>query len=138
MTKERRHKKEYAAELVRIAENDLIAAKTLASNKQVRVETVFFQLQQVTEKSLKALIVASGKAVPLVHDIALLMDRLASVHSFPDELKELTDFASVRRYEEGTFEVSFAEVDAAITSVEKALALCKSMVAKLLKGKSAP
>lgn len=98
MTKERLFKREYARELLNIANNDLIAAKTLAQNPDVRYETVFFQLQQAVEKSLKSLLVAQSKSVPIVHDIALIIDRLVTKPENADVLCELI-FQENRRFQ---------------------------------------
>jgi len=45
-----------------------------------------------------------------------------------EELHELTDFASVRRYEEGTFVVTRDETDAAIKLVEAPIAFADSQI----------
>jgi HEPN domain-containing protein len=125
MTKERLFKHEYARELLIIAKNDLEAAKTLMQNPDIRYETVFFQLQQAVEKTLKALLVHQRKMVPLIHDIALLIERLQFDIPQADALTELTDFASVRRYEMGTFEVTTDETKAAIKAVEETIDFCE-------------
>ena len=115
MTKERLFKLPYARELLAIAQNDLLAAKALSANQQVRYETAFFMLQQSVEKALKAVLVAQSQPVPLVRDLAVIIDRLDPKPNASDELNELTDFAAVRRYEEGTFLVTAEETAAAIS-----------------------
>lgn len=128
--KERIFKKSYAQELLNIGKNDLIAAKALSVARDIRFETVFFLLQQSVEKSLKALLVSIGKSVPLSHDLALIMDRLNVKPNRSDDLNELTDFASVRRYEEGTFIVTAEEMTAAIQLVEETLIFCETEISK--------
>jgi len=128
MSKERLFKKPYARELMAIAKNDLVAAKFLAANTEVRFETAFFMLQQAVEKCLKAVLVAQGKPVPLVHDLAVIIDRMDPKPGSSEELHELTDFASVRRYEEGTFVVTREETDAAIKLVEATIAFADSQI----------
>ncbi len=128
MTKERLFKLPYSWELLAIAKNDLLAAKALAANPQVRYETAFFMLQQAVEKALKAVLVAQSKAVPLVHDLAVIIDRLDPKPDATDELNELTDFASIRRYEEGTFVVTAEETAAAIKLVEATLAFAETQI----------
>lgn len=130
MTKERLFKKQYANELLKIAENDLLAAKTLSQNAGVRYETVFFQLQQAAEKGLKSVLVHDGLPVPLVHDLALIIDRLNVKPPASDDLNELSDFAAVRRYEEGTFVVTIEETTAAIAMVEQTLEFCRRQLTK--------
>jgi predicted nucleotidyltransferase len=46
-------------------------------------------------------------------------------------LLELTDFAAIRRYEEGTFIVSQEETIAALTTVEQTLAFCQQQLLML-------
>ena len=128
MTKERIFKLPYARELLAIAKNDLLAAKALAANPQVRYETAFFMLQQSVEKALKAVLVAQSQPVPLIYDLAVIIDRLNPKPNASDELNELTDFASVRRYEEGTFIVTAEETAAAIKLVESTLAFAESQI----------
>jgi len=128
MTKERIFKLAYARELLAIAKNDLLAAKALTANPQVRYETAFFMLQQSVEKALKAVLVAQSRPVPLVYDLAVIIDRLNPKPNASDELNELTDFASVRRYEEGTFIVTAEETAAAIKLVESTLAFAESQI----------
>ncbi len=132
MVKERIFKKQYAQELLNIACNDLIAARSLASDVAVRRETVLFQLQQSTEKALKALICHLGLAVPMTHDIGRLIDRVPADQqpSNIEDLVDLSDFASIRRYEEGTFEMTPEEVSAAINSVTAAIARIRSILGK--------
>lgn len=56
MTKEQKFKKEYAFELLKIAEGDLETTKVLLSASIGRKENVCFNAQQVIEKSLKAIL----------------------------------------------------------------------------------
>ncbi len=83
------------------------------------------------EKSLKSLLVAQSKSVPIVHDIALIIDRLVTKPENADALCELTDFAEIRRYEEWTFIVSQEETIAAMTTVEQTLAYCQQQLLML-------
>ena len=123
MTKDRIFKKEYAPELFRIALNDLVAAETLAKNPEVRRETVFFQAQQSLEKALKALLCFHEKSVPMTHDLSLLIERLgeALTPKLSLDLVDLTDFASIRRYEEGKFIISNEELVATLKTIKSVL-----------------
>ncbi len=96
-------KKEYSKELIHIAENDLISTKTLASNSEVRRETVLMMVQECIEKTLKAVLCALEFPLPQTHDLLVIIDRLGTENEPPmsDALDDLTPFATIRRYEEG-------------------------------------
>jgi HEPN domain-containing protein len=129
VTKERHFKRPYAKELIAIAENDFKAAQTLAKNQDIRKETIFFTLQQVVEKSLKALLVSKSQPVPLVHDIALIFDRLRDEPElYVEDLNFLTDFASIRRYEEGIFVITDKDLDRFFKIVFTCYKQCKDRI----------
>lgn len=107
--------KEYAKELLSIAGGDLRTAKVLIDHPLGRPENTFFVIQQVVEKSLKAVLCHSNIAIPLTHDIGALLAMLPeSCPRPPDErpLIGLTEFASIRRYEEGKYEFTTEEFKA--------------------------
>ncbi len=52
---EKMFKKEYALELLNIAENDFLSGQALVKNSQIRRETVIFHFEQAVEKALKAI-----------------------------------------------------------------------------------
>ena len=131
MTKDRLFHKEYAPELLRIAENDLLAARTLATNPEVRRESVFFMVQQSVEKSLKALLCHYGKSIPMIHDIELLADRLGNLAPREAaELADLSDFAAVRRYEEGKFILTDEEFTEAVAAADRVVRHCRKAIGK--------
>lgn len=137
MTKEKLFHQAYAHELVSIARGDLESAEVLAQEKHKgRRENICFTAQQSIEKSLKALICAQSKPVPQTHTIELLLDRLGSATQPPggDSLIELTDFATIRRYQEGseiiTDEDTLASIQAAKTTLEWVEALVQKLVPK--------
>jgi len=129
MVKDRVFKPEYAAELVRIATNDLKAAIVLKNDAGIRRETVFFMIQQSVEKALKALLCHLKKPVPMVHDLLLILDRLKK--DAPKEaeyLVDLSDFAAIKRYEEGTFIPTLEELEATIEMAEKVVSHCHNII----------
>ena len=103
MTKERLFKKEYAKELLLIAKDDLEGAKVLAAANLKRQELALFHIQQAIEKALKAFLCWLEKPVPLVHSLSIILDRIPKNYQVPsaDSLEDLTQFATIRRYEEG-------------------------------------
>ena len=86
MVKERLFKQEYASELIKIAANDLDAARVLARSPNVRQE------------------------------------------DGADMLVDLSDFASIKRYEEGTFVPSPEELKATINLADKVVSTCRTLI----------
>lgn len=127
MTKERTYKKEYAKELISIAEGDLNSARALAKATQGRPENIFFLVHQAIEKSLKSVLCAKGLPVPLIHDLALLVDRLPKGNDLPfaEDIVELSQFATIRRYEEGYFEFTKEEIEKTLHAAIEILEWCK-------------
>lgn len=118
MTKDRLFRRAYAGELIKIAYGDLASAEVMADNlKKGRKENICFVAQQCIEKSLKAVLCAQGKPVPMTHSIEVLLDRLAGDQpSAAERLIELTDFATIRRYEEGNEIITDADIAAIIAA----------------------
>lgn len=107
MTKEQKFKKEYAFELLKIAEGDLETTKVLLAASIGRKENICFNAQQVIEKSLKAVLCFLELPVPFTHNLDILIDRLPKTLSLnsSENINDLTEYATIRRYEEGTFEL---------------------------------
>jgi HEPN domain-containing protein len=84
MTKTLIFKKEYATELLRIAEEDLETARVLAKAKIKRKENTFFHAEQAIEKSLKAVLCHLQIAVPLTHELSIILDRLPKKETPPE------------------------------------------------------
>ena len=120
MVKDKLFKKEFARELFAIAQNDLQAAMTLNSDPLVRKETALLMIQQCVEKCFKALLCNVEAAIPQTHDLSLLMDRISAAkidipsHIANADYDELTPFATLRRYEEGHFEILENDVQGAV------------------------
>jgi len=129
MVKDRLFKKGYSKELVKIAVNDLEAARALARSPNVRQETTFFLVQQSVEKALKALLCYLEKPVPMVHDLLLIIDRLRDdAPKGAEQLVDLSDFASIKRYEEGNFVPTQEELDATISLADKVVSSCRDRI----------
>lgn len=67
-SQEKLYRKEYARELLNIAEGDLAYAKGLFKIKEGRIENVCYHAQQCVEKALKSALVWLQIPFPLVHD----------------------------------------------------------------------
>jgi HEPN domain-containing protein len=112
MTKKKVFKKEYGIELLKIAEGDLETAKGLIKVKMGRRENILFHLEQVIEKSLKSVLCAKGIALPFTHELGIILELFPTELEVPnsDDMVDLGQFASVRRYEEGIAEVTDEEI----------------------------
>ena len=103
---ERLFDRHYAATLFHIAEGDYQTALTLSlSTRNIRIENAFYLAQQAIEKGLKAVLVHNAIAVPMIHDLSALLGKLPAECNPPYgyELNELSQFATIRRYEEGAW-----------------------------------
>ena len=115
MTNDRLFKKEYAQELLKVSQGDLETAKVLMEAKLTRKENTLFHIQQAIEKALKSYICWLEKPVPLVHDLSEILRVIPDHENIPhhESLYDLTQFATVRRYEEGVAVITDEEVVAA-------------------------
>ncbi len=113
--------KEYAKELLNIAEGDFLSAQALdQSITNKRLENILFMAQQAAEKAIKSVLVHQQIAFPLVHDLGILIALLPHdkypPHGF--NLVQLNPYASIRRYEEGSLPLGRDEITVAIQAVE--------------------
>ena len=91
-----------AEQLLRLAHEDLAAAKVLDEADGVSTSKSGFNAQQAVEKALKAVLAARGEDFPFTHDIALLIELCEDQGvRLPDDLREadrLTPYAAALRY----------------------------------------
>ena len=115
-----------------IAENDLQAGYVLWGDLLVRRETVLLMVQQSLEKSLKSVLCAIGKPIPVTYERYLLVERLSPAHVPPYafELDDLTPYASIRRYEEGKFKVTEEDIRLAFEMAKQVIEWCEQKVAQ--------
>lgn len=135
MTLKRLFKKEYALELFRVAEEDLESGQVLYDGAASRRENILFHVQQAIEKSLKAVICAREQEVPLVHDLNELVNSIKEHRVIPhyNEIFDLTQFATIRRYEEGVAVITDAEIEAAFSAAREILAWARQDINLKLK-----
>ena len=138
MTKDKLFKKTYAPELLNIAAGDLASAEVLAATPlKGRKENICYTAQQSIEKSIKAVICAQGHPVPLTHSIEFLLDKITGTlppHS--EALVELTDYATVRRYQEGNEIITDDDISATIEAARAVVAWAKTEIDRQLSGGS--
>lgn len=93
----------YARVLLSIADGDRRTVAALLHASDIRFENAFFLAQQSLEKALKAVLVARQIPVPMVHDLGALLAKLPGDLNPPYgyELNDLSEYAGVRRHEEG-------------------------------------
>ena len=98
-----KYKKEYSFELIRIAQGDLASAKLLSTATGGRVENAIYLGQQAIEKSLKAVLCYIEQPILHTHDLDVIIALLPDTHKPPSAhiLGALTQYATIRRYEEG-------------------------------------
>jgi HEPN domain-containing protein len=130
MTKMRKFRKEYAKELLAIAGEDLETARVLFKAQIKRRENILFPVEQTIEKTLKAVLCALEQPVPLVREISILIDHLPEgiAPPEPEALVDFTQFATIRRYEEGRSEFSQEELEQAILLAERVLSWGKKLI----------
>lgn len=104
----KKYKKKYAYELTRIARGDLDSAKALSAAKIGRPENIVYHSQQCAEKLLKAVLCFYEKPIPHTHDLEALVAVLPEKVVPPDAflLGTLSQYATIRKYEEGSEELS--------------------------------
>jgi HEPN domain-containing protein len=127
---ERMFPKEYAQVLWRIAEGDFRTVAVLAQASGYRVENAFYLAQQSMEKALKAVLVHRGVAIPMIHDLSALLSKLPEDCDSPYgyELNALSEYATIRRYEEGSWTPSSEELQEILTKTQVMLDWAKSKI----------
>lgn len=89
-------------ELMEKAEEELQAAEALV-DRHIASWIVGFHCQQIAEKVLKAVLVASGHAPKKTHDLVSIMDQVRdsgiAVPSWFSQIEDLNPFAVQLRYE---------------------------------------
>ena len=130
MTKDQLFKQEYAKELLKIAKGDLETTEVLLAAKKGRPENICFYAQQVIEKALKSLLCHKGLSIPFTHSIELILDRLGKDLQPPhgSDLVVLTDFATIRRYEEGNEIIDQGDLNASVEAARKTLSWVDSHI----------
>ena len=125
-----KYKIEYAYELMRIAQGDLESAQALRAANAGRKENVGYFAQQCVEKCLKAALCFKGVPVPHTNEIAALLPLLDPSWSCPYglEISDLSYFATVRRYMEGSYEIDNEELDTSIEVANKMLEWTQGIV----------
>lgn len=132
MTKKKKFKKEYAFELVQIAAGDLETAKGLIQVKRGRPENILFHLEQVIEKSLKSVLCYHEIPLPFSHELGILLELFPSSVTVPrsEDMLDLGQFASVRRYEEGVAEITEEEIEGTLLLAIECLAWAEKQLGK--------
>ena len=89
------------------AKNDLLNADNNLAAGKVPYDTVCFHCQQAAEKLLKAYLLASGQPAPRTHDLLLLLERVLSLNTAAEQLRDalsiLVPYAVEIRYPDDWF-----------------------------------
>ncbi len=84
-----------ADEWMGLAGQDLALARLAVCETSISDRAFGFHVQQVIEKSLKAVIATRSNLPPATHDLVWLLERSGQEHPFDlDELDELSPYAS--------------------------------------------
>ncbi len=136
----RKYQPEYAFELFRIAQGDLESARGLFKVHTGRIENVVYLCQQSIEKSMKAVLCHLSMDVPMSHDLDLLVSVLPSDLKPPEfyRLGLLTQYATIRRYEEGYEVLDDQDLVATIDLGEKIELWAKTILAEKYPSKKGP
>lgn len=114
-----------AKEWIRRAQSNLARAKIGKSSDMIVYEDLVFDCQQVAEKSLKGLLIASGIDFPKTHSIGLLIDILLNnkiiIPDYVDNADFLTEYAVITRYPGIYEEIIEGDYLLAIETAEKVL-----------------
>lgn len=123
MTPAERIKDEFVRQWLLKAEEDLNAAKSLAAYGLSFLSTVCFHSQQAAEKYLKAFLTYHQVEFPKTHDIAELLDLVASVNrKLSESLRDvivLTNYGVDVRYPADFPSISAEDAQKAIKLAEK-------------------
>lgn len=96
--------REYAATLLRRAESDLRACRTLAADSEMTDDVIGFHAQQAVEKALKGALVLRGATFPRTHDLQFLAARVresgVELAAEVGAAEWLTPWAAQLRYDE--------------------------------------
>ena len=130
---ERRFERAYARELLQISEEDLSTARFLISEidtRQVRKENIFFFAQDSINKALRAVLCHDELPVPLVHDSGILVERVQHKRNYHlgYQVISLTEFAGVRRYEQGRVILTKEEAQDVIALGEETITWARSII----------
>jgi HEPN domain-containing protein len=123
------------ADWLRHAKSDLALARAKKISKDILLEGLCFHAQQAVEKSIKAVLVASGRVVPKTHNIRMLLDILtkhADLPVFLETAAGLTDYAVNARYPGEVEPVSSAEYRHAVALARDAVAWAREYIRTVL------
>jgi HEPN domain-containing protein len=111
------------------ARSDLRVARLLAADDQQTGDVIGLHAQQAVEKAIKAVLVASGVAIPYTHDLGFLLDVLAErTVSVPGSLADadwLTPWAVAARY--GASDAAL-DREAAVVVADNAVARAEAII----------
>ena len=116
------------------AESDLAIAKAGKHSKEILYETLCFHCQQVSEKSIKAVLVFYSIDFPKTHDIEFLLKFLKkkqiAIPKLVEESKVLSQYAVMSRYPGEEMEVDKKEYKKVLKISSIVLKWAKSVIEK--------
>lgn len=125
-----KYKKEYAKELIKIAYGDYGSARSLSINNEGRIENAVYLCEQAIEKSLKAVLCHLNQPIVHTHDLDVLVTLLPLTHKPPEahRLGVLSQYATIRRYEEGSEEIGSDDIRLTLELGKKVLEWAQNII----------
>jgi HEPN domain-containing protein len=130
---EKKFKKDYAKELLIVAEADYETADVLVNSEVItRAENTLFHIEQSIEKAMKSVLCHRGVSVPMSHDLLLVVAKFDSKGLPPgyEALGDLTPFATIRRYELGVHEITKSEITNSLKFAKTVIEWAKEKILK--------
>lgn len=118
------------ADWLRYARSDLALAR-LSKPPEVLLETLCFHAQQAVEKSLKAILLQAGTAIPRTHNLEHLIDLLPARiprTAWLMETAKLSGYATGFRYPADEEELTVEEYDRALQLAETILTWAEKLI----------
>ncbi len=128
-------KASYAPQLLTIAKGDLSSAMALRKTGEGRPENVCYLAQQAIVKAIRSVLVTKQIPFPLIQNAAVLVAKMPSRISPPHgyDLGVLTQYATIRRYEEAETDLTEQDLEASIRAAQDVIKWADSII---VKGKS--
>lgn len=115
---------------LRHARSDLALARTDPEG-DILPATLCFHAQQAAEKSIKAVLIQAGLAIPRTHNIRTLLDLLPANVRPPanaDEASTLTAYAVMTRYPIETEPIDIEELTEALETADTVLSWAAALI----------
>lgn len=129
---------EIARQWLAKARNDLLNVDNNLHAEKVPYDTVCFHCQQAAEKLLKAFLSGKNQALPITHDLFLILEKIVLFDPTADKLRDslaiLMPYAVEIRYPDDWFMPSEQDAREAREAAEKVLVWLVTALPEILQG----